>query len=860
MLLKYLNEENKVCPNGEYINDNNECEHCLIQCSSCTKESIKYDSCISCNEGYYQIYNYKNNGSYTKCFKSPERYYLDNNDHYYKECFDSCKSCNKNGNEIYHNCNECRDDYYFEMNFQDSLNCYHNCLNYYYFDKSSNKYYCTENLKCPESYPKLINNDKKCIDYCINEPNNQFEYNNECYNKCPENTTSSSDSTFICDKIKSYTSTTIYEENNYITNKELTTDKYDFFIITEINQNNINDNESYYKEELFINITENYLTNFNNLDNDEIIKNLKKYLIEEFDISELNKGNLTLYKNIDILITLRSLNEQKKFINNETSVDLGNCEKIIKEEYNISEYNALYILKIEIILKGMKIPKTEYEIYYHPFNGTEFIRLNLSNCEGEKIKIFNKVSIIQPLEKYNPKSNYYNDICSKTTSENNTDITLNDRRIEFIKNNMTLCEEKCELIDYDYKEERAECLCKIKTFLPLVNDINFDSEEFKKNFMDINNIANIQILKCYKIIFTKDGIKNNIGCFIFLFIIFIYFICLILFRFKFYDLLKIEINNFICKINSEKLNERKTTKNNNKRQKNKIKINHIRNTNNNNNFSKKNENYPQKKKNKRIIGKRNIKARNKRKKIIKYSKSKLLKDKENKIQYTDFELNDLDYKTAKNNDKRTYCQYYISLLKMNNLFIFSFCPNKDYNSIIIKIFLFFFFFGLHFTINTLFFTDSTIHKIYEDKGIFNISYQIPLIFNSSIISAIVSIIIKFFALSQKNVINLKKSKKSDDKKIDSKKIFDVLNTKFIVYFILSFIFSTFFWHYNTSFCCIYQNTQMHLIKDIIISFGFSLFYPFIKGLIPGIFRISALNSNKNNEILYKISKFLELVF
>ena len=122
---------------------------------------------------------------------------------------------------------------------------------------------------------------------------------------------------------------------------------------------------------------------------------------------------------------------------------------------------------------------------------------------------------------------------------------------------------------------------------------------------------------------------------------------------------------------------------------------------------------------------------------------------------------------------------------MNNLFIFSFCPNKDYNSIIIKIFLFFFFFGLHFTINTLFFTDSTIHKIYDDKGIFNISYQIPLIFYSSIISAIVSIIIKFFALSQKNVINLKKSKKSDDKKIDSKKIFDVLNTKFIVYFILT---------------------------------------------------------------------------
>ena len=77
----------------------------------------------------------------------------------------------------------------------------------------------------------------------------------------------------------------------------------------------------------------------------------------------------------------------------------------------------------------MKIPKTEYEIYYHPFNGTELIRLNLTKCEDERIKISNKVSINQPIEKYNPKSNYYNDICSKTTSENNTDITLNGTSI-----------------------------------------------------------------------------------------------------------------------------------------------------------------------------------------------------------------------------------------------------------------------------------------------------------------------------------------------------------------------------------------------------------------------------------------------
>ena len=149
-------------------------------------------------------------------------------------------------------------------------------------------------------------------------------------------------------------------------------------------------------------------------------------------------------------------------------------------------------------------------------------------------------------------------------------------------------------------------------------------------------------------------------------------------------------------------------------------------------------------------------------------------------------LNNLEYETAKIHDKRTYCQYYLSLLKMNNLFIFSFFPNKDYNSRIIKIFLFFFFFGLSFTINTLFFTDSTIHKIYEDKGIFNISYQIPQIFYSSMISVFISTFIKYFALSQQNVINLKKRIKIKNQDY-SKKIFDVLNVKFFVYFIFSFI-------------------------------------------------------------------------
>ena len=44
-----------------------------------------------------------------------------------------------------------------------------------------------------------------------------------------------------------------------------------------------------------------------------------------------------------------------------------------------------------------------------------------------------------------------------------------------------------------------------------------------------------------------------------------------------------------------------------------------------------------------------------------------------------------------------------------------------------------------------------MHKIYEDKGKFNFLYQIPQIIYSTLISIVISIIIKKLALSQKKL-------------------------------------------------------------------------------------------------------------
>ena len=55
------------------------------------------------------------------------------------------------------------------------------------------------------------------------------------------------------------------------------------------------------------------------------------------------------------------------------------------------------------------------------------------------------------------------------------------------------------------------------------------------------------------------------------------------------------------------------------------------------------------------------------------------------MECTDEEKNKLPYKLALQYDKRTFCQYYISLLRTKHSFFFSFCGAKDYNSKIIKI-------------------------------------------------------------------------------------------------------------------------------------------------------------------------------
>ena len=129
-----------------------------------------------------------------------------------------------------------------------------------------------------------------------------------------------------------------------------------------------------------------------------------------------------------------------------------------------------------------------------------------------------------------------------------------------------------------------------------------------------------------------------------------------------------------------------------------------------------------------------------------------------KEQLNDEELNTLEYNLAIKRDKRSYFQYYCSLLKKKDLILFTFCPMEDYNLLPIKISLFLIFFSLNLVINGFFFSDETMHKIYIDKGASNILHRIAEIIYSSIISGIIKIILKSLSLSETKILEIKRQK------------------------------------------------------------------------------------------------------
>ena len=88
-------------------------------------------------------------------------------------------------------------------------------------------------------------------------------------------------------------------------------------------------------------------------------------------------------------------------------------------------------------------------------------------------------------------------------------------------------------------------------------------------------------------------------------------------------------------------------------------------------------------------------------------------------------------------------------------------------------------------------------------------------------------------------------------------VMDCIRIKIGFFYVFTSIMFIFYWYLITCFCAVYQNTQIAFIKDSLLSSLLGNLIPFVVYLIPSLFRIIALKSDKYNlEFLYKFSSII----
>jgi hypothetical protein len=300
------------CPNDTYkiYIDRNICINSTTiyskcgkeKCSTCCIESLNLDLCVTCNEkeNYYPKLNDPNNkGSYIDCYKNLEKYYVNVN--IYEPCYESCQTCEKRKENKFHNCKTCDPNYTYIIEYGEfNFNCYKNCTYYHYYDYTKEKYYCTEEKKCPEKYSQLIPDINECVDNCTKYDKYKYTFRNQCLNNCPPNT----------EKLGYYCKIICPKESPFeiIKSQEC------------VSNCGINDLEN--------NICIiNYISNETNEKvEEEMVNNIQEDLSNGYDTTNIDEGKDVVIeqKNSKSTITISSTENQKKNENEKNNIVLLN--------------------------------------------------------------------------------------------------------------------------------------------------------------------------------------------------------------------------------------------------------------------------------------------------------------------------------------------------------------------------------------------------------------------------------------------------------------------------------------------------------------------------------------------------------
>ena len=485
----------------------------------------------------------------------------------------------------------------------------------------------------------------------------------------------------------------------------------------------------------------------------------------------------------------------------------------------------------------------------------------------------------------NSSDSFFNDICY-TYSSNGSDIILSDRIAE-IYQNYSLCDSGCEYEGLDTEDLTVSCSCSVSTN---DTDDDNEEANIKEIILNLFEDSTFGVVKCYKLVFSFTNKKKNIGFWVFLCIIIINIPLYVLFFINGINPIKkfveaeMELYHYLLKpnngIKNKELNKGQNlnfAKNNvntdgniNKEEveetdrrmsiviSNKIPTSHSssqriynNNTHNSKDLIEKEGEVKREETNNNIVEVYNISKEagieNEKNKAVSYQLIKI--DANNSINNippeSNYNLTNYDYDTALKYDKRTFWRVlYIVMLTKDNI-LNTFILKSPLESQPLRISLLIFAYSCNLALNTLFYFSDNISDKYHYTG--NNLFWYTLFNNAliSVISTILSLvlgsILKAMTDSKKSIEN--KFKKEEEKMRKDEKYtvsnerkeeiikninssLSCLKLKMIIFVALDFILLLFFFYFVTSFCEVYQSTQVSWISDavfsIIISFPIEL--------------------------------------
>ena len=488
----------------------------------------------------------------------------------------------------------------------------------------------------------------------------------------------------------------------------------------------------------------------------------------------------------------------------------------------------------------------------------------------------------QGIDIFDPTNDFYTDLCFHFKSPiDGKDIPVKER-IKLFFPNITLCDQGCFIKGVNLTTWKTICQCALNN---LVNSNMFGNNVFIQQslgeWQDILTKTNVEVMKCYKDLFDKEMYKQNTGFIIIIILLIIKIFLIILYYCKFKNKIKRYIlgltDRFISFLRTEKkLNlidshekfdppknvydnnpeEKKGTIIQRKSIKNPTKINvrkkeSTNKVNNNINLiSRKNSN---------DINKSDERLEDKTK-----DNDEILLNLQNEIninikEYIKTDLDDMDYDDAIRQDKRTFCQYFWSKIKKEQILLSTFCNQEILKPLPMKIILLILNIDLYLVINGLFFNEDYISDLLK-SGADTVSSFVERILDRIVIITITGIIInyiiEFFFVEENKIKGIFKREKENIIILKYEIVQIIKNTykKYNIFIIISSVIMLISLYYVFCFNNVYSSIKGEWIKSSIIIIIIMQIIPILLCLLDAIIRFISFRCK--SERLFRLSSIL----